>query len=140
MRNTDNYKAYKEKWYKEHPNYGRDKARNWYRAHPEKVKLANSQWRKKHPEYVVNIKLKTRYGITLQEKNKMLERQKGCCAICKRHHSLFKRRLDIDHDHRTGKIRSLLCNSCNRQLGTYQSQKLKFEQYLTKFKTLERIT
>lgn len=46
----------------------------------------------------------------------MLEQQGGVCAICGREPSP-KRRLDMDHNHKTMKIRGLLCVRCNRALG-----------------------
>jgi hypothetical protein len=47
----------------------------------------------------------------------MLERQHGVCAICG--NPPKTRRLDIDHDHRTGAVRGLLCHRCNRGLWTH---------------------
>lgn len=64
--------------------------------------------------------LKHFFGITLEEYNEMLESQNGLCAICQRHHTEFKRNLAVDHDHHTGKIRGLLCGSCNSGLGKLQ--------------------
>lgn len=45
----------------------------------------------------------------------MEKAQEGVCAICKRKPSV--RRLDVDHNHKTGKVRGLLCNQCNSSLG-----------------------
>lgn len=61
-------------------------------------------------------------GLTAEHYNKLLLRQKGCCAICGVHESTYrqigsKRHFAIDHDHDTGKIRGLLCNSCNLGIG-----------------------
>jgi len=50
----------------------------------------------------------------------MLERQAGVCAICRRPPKVGGRRLHVDHDHRTGRVRGLLCFTCNRYiLGKY---------------------
>ena len=46
----------------------------------------------------------------------MLDKQDGCCAICGEPEPPYER-LHIDHDHRTGVIRGLLCNNCNRGIG-----------------------
>lgn len=66
--------------------------------------------------------LKWKYGITLEEYDDMLEKQNGCCAICgtdksgiagvRRHWNW-----SVDHCHSTGKVRGLLCTTCNRGLG-----------------------
>ena len=49
--------------------------------------------------------------------NKKLKEQNYCCAICNRHRDEFKRNLSVDHDHKTGKVRSLLCIICNTNVG-----------------------
>lgn len=58
-----------------------------------------------------------KYGITEDQYQQILNLQRGVCAICERHQRY--RRLSIDHDHRTNKVRGLLCNWCNRSLGRY---------------------
>jgi hypothetical protein len=50
------------------------------------------------------------------ERVKMFKAQEGCCAICARHESQFKIKLSVDHNHKTGKVRALLCYPCNRFL------------------------
>lgn len=60
--------------------------------------------------------LRQKYGITEEQYNRLLEKQKGCCAICDRHSSEFKTRLSVDHNHFTGELRGLLCNYCNRRV------------------------
>ena len=45
------------------------------------------------------------------------EAQGGKCAICNAHQSTLKRSLHADHDHATGKLRGLLCSSCNVGVG-----------------------
>jgi hypothetical protein len=56
--------------------------------------------------------LKRRYGITPEQYQKMLDRQGGICAICGRPPKTL--RLSVDHDHRTGRVRGLLCYQCNK--------------------------
>lgn len=60
---------------------------------------------------------KVLYGITLIQYNQLLASQNFRCKICNTHQESLKRRLNVDHCHKTGKIRSLLCVSCNRALG-----------------------
>ncbi|KKN26953.1 hypothetical protein LCGC14_0869490 [marine sediment metagenome] len=47
----------------------------------------------------------------------MFSTQNGECAICGTHSSELDQALSVDHDHSTGKVRGLLCNSCNLMLG-----------------------
>jgi hypothetical protein len=55
-----------------------------------------------------------KYGLTLEQYNEMKERSKNLCYICSRPPK--KRSLCIDHNHKTGKVRGLLCYECNRRL------------------------
>ena len=58
------------------------------------------------------------YGITVDQYNALLKRQRQACAIC-RAPSLKKMngRLYIDHCHKTGRVRGLLCDFCNKAIG-----------------------
>ncbi len=60
-----------------------------------------------------------RYNITKEDYEKMMEGQNGKCLICGRNFDkiYFPQNTHIDHDHRTGKVRGLLCNNCNVILG-----------------------
>jgi hypothetical protein len=59
---------------------------------------------------------KRKYGITLNEYNRMLEDQGGVCAVCGKVCNSGKR-LAVDHNHLTGKVRGLLCINCNQGIG-----------------------
>ena len=50
------------------------------------------------------------------EYNRILSKQNDSCGLCKKHKSVFDRELSVDHDHATGKIRGILCNTCNRSV------------------------
>lgn len=62
--------------------------------------------------------LRNRYGLTVEKFNEMLVAQDWKCAICGAsapdHH---KKRLNVDHCHKTGIVRGLLCDACNRAIG-----------------------
>jgi hypothetical protein len=58
--------------------------------------------------------LKRRWNMTEVE---FSSRFSDNCAICGVHQDNLKVRLNIDHDHDTGKIRDVICNSCNREIG-----------------------
>lgn len=55
-----------------------------------------------------------KYGITTEDYEAMLAGQGGVCLICGR--APKARSLNVDHDHKTGKVRGLLCHQCNRHL------------------------
>jgi hypothetical protein len=83
-----------------------------------------------------NLSLKKQFNITIEDYEKMLDLQAGVCYICKGEEtSVRNRRLAVDHDHVTGKIRGLLCSNCNRALGLFKDNKellLAAAQYLEK--------
>lgn len=60
-----------------------------------------------------------RFGITETDYEALEEKQGGLCLICKESCSRGFR-LSIDHDHKTGRIRGLLCNACNIGLGSFR--------------------
>lgn len=69
-----------------------------------------------------NRELVRRYGITLEEYNALVEKQNDSCAICGTNQKGNvrggnTRYWSVDHDHKTGKVRGLLCQQCNAMLG-----------------------
>ncbi len=88
--------------------------REYQKSNKDKISDQMRKWRKINPESTKNSKLKFSYNITLDQYNSILIAQNNCCAICKRHKDEFKRDLAVDHCHKTGKIRGLLCTGCNR--------------------------
>ena len=77
--------------------------------------------KKKHAEYNRTSRLTRKYGITVEEYDKMFYLQQGCCAICGNPETNLlhgqPRRLAVDHNHSTGEVRALLCTKCNALLG-----------------------
>jgi hypothetical protein len=61
--------------------------------------------------------LRRTYGITLDEYKRILAVQEGECFACGYIPGPGKRALNVDHDHKTGLVRGLLCGQCNRALG-----------------------
>lgn len=64
-------------------------------------------------------KLLREYGITPEQYDEMLAQQGGVCAICELPCKTGKR-LAVDHDHKSGRVRGLLCMNCNRGIGHFQ--------------------
>lgn len=59
-------------------------------------------------------RLASKYGITLTQYDMLLEAQEDRCAICRR--KPRSKRLAVDHNHKTGEVRGLLCMTCNHRL------------------------
>jgi nitrate/TMAO reductase-like tetraheme cytochrome c subunit len=64
--------------------------------------------------------MKSKYKLTLDEWEKLLKSQSYQCAICHIHLEQISGHLCIDHDHKTKKIRGLLCKPCNGGIGMFQ--------------------
>lgn len=69
--------------------------------------------------------LEKSYGITIDEYKDLQNAQNFKCAICGSEgwvmdESRHKAKLALDHDHKTGAVRGLLCHNCNRALGLFQ--------------------
>ena len=90
---------------------------------PLRNKERTAEWRKKEPELmkrrVRKSQLWTKFRMTIDQYDKMLEEQKGVCAICNAQ-CISTRQLAVDHCHKTGVIRGLLCMHCNQGLGKFR--------------------
>lgn len=99
----------------------RKKSKKYRKTYPSRVAASNKKSRSKNPQSVQRslrkAKLK-RFGLSEEDYTKMLVSQNGVCAVCKQ--PGFKR-LAVDHCHKTGKIRGLLCSSCNSAEGLLKS-------------------
>jgi len=80
--------------------------------------------------------LQRRYGLSVDAYNDMLVAQAGGCAICGGQ-NIKGRRLAVDHNHQTGKVRGLLCDRCNRGLGNFQDNIEYLSSAITYLKKLE---
>lgn len=104
--------------------------RDWKRENPERVKASKDKRRaeiaakqrayaRANPDVVLNGKLMRAYGISLETYRLMVAAQGGCCACCGEPPA-GKRRLFVDHDHVTGRVRALLCHHCNAGIGCFR--------------------
>lgn len=128
----------------EHKLVVKEKARIYAREYYWKVKQKDPEilrgwsrdWKRKNRDrnrYLTKKSyLKKTYGLTYEQYLDLIEDQNGECAICRE----FKE-LHIDHCHKTGKIRALLCPECNKVLGLAK-EKIDILQsmivYIDKFK------
>ena len=84
----------------------RDKA--WHAADP----LKEIRHMLPKPNIAVNCHLQRRYCMTEQDYISKCKAQNECCALCNERAQLY-----VDHDHKTGKFRGLICNDCNLAIG-----------------------
>ena len=95
------------------------------------------KYKHQNPEKVRNNHYQRTYGITLIEYELMLKSQNGVCKICGQFETAKGNSgkilpLSIDHEHKTGKIRGLLCAKCNKALGLLNSD-IEVSKAITKY-------
>lgn len=114
-----------DKWLKiNNPIYRSNQISNttkWKLANPEKNRILVLRRQEKvrndplAKRKVKNSHLIRKYGITIDTYENMLIAQNNSCAMCFRKQG--KTALHVDHDHKTGRVRGLLCHQCNWFLG-----------------------
>jgi hypothetical protein len=110
------------KWAKDNPQKVRDNSRNWSHANPDRVRAMH---------------VKTRYGLTPEQYNRLMFLQKGICAGCSNPATC------VDHDHNCcpgerscGKcVRGLLCKACNSTLGLAKDNTTTLRNLITYIET-----
>lgn len=132
------YKEYHKSYYQKNKEKQILAAKNYYKNNKEKHKNTNIEYIKNNKEKVKEQRYKSHlmktYNITKEYYNELFEKQNGCCSICGIHQSELKKRLFVDHDHNTGKIRGLLCHNCNVGIGFFNNNEillLKAMKYLS---------
>ena len=103
--------------------------RCYYRKNRRKILADKKQWAADHYDSIRNNALQCKYGLTLEQFNKFVVKQNGKCMLCG-----FKKKLCVDHCHKTGVVRGLLCKGCNTRLSWFDNEKQfkKVMQYLKK--------
>ena len=92
--------------------------RRFKELHPEEYKIKNRLKSSKHRRK--NL-YKNKYGIDISKYDELFLKQEGKCAIC--NNTQNNKRLSVDHNHITKKVRGLLCFDCNTALGKFKDSK-----------------
>src|SRR6266850_1750444 len=120
------------KWRKKNPEKQREADRRYRERHPEKCRIKQRVWYRNNRAYALNqnrlwhqknkkkVRIRARlkkHRMTQQEHDHLLRKQKNRCAICR---EKFRKTPHIDHSHKTGRNRGLLCDDCNLGLGRFK--------------------
>lgn len=117
---------------------------HWKEALPSKnAATYQKAYRERYPNRVKNTELKKRFGITLDDYKRMAAEQDHGCAICGEKETSVDAKgaetfMPVDHCHKTGKIRELLCAACNKALGGFKDNPFllrKAAEYIEKHAT-----
>lgn len=121
-------KEYQHLWYMKNRDRLLEKAKNNRLKNKDRCIAATKRWSEMNPDkrrlIYLKSRLKIKYNITADVYFSLLENQSGVCAICFSPETKIINNnkniaiLAVDHDHKTGKIRGLLCKSCNIAIGS----------------------
>ena len=116
--------AEKARRHRANPDAARERTRQWQQDNPQRYAENRERWRASGRKAISNRRsyLKRKYGITLEQYDAMLEAQGGCCAICRRP-PRDDISLHVDHHHGSGRLRGLLCFSCNVTVGHMREER-----------------
>ena len=120
IKNANKVKNQSSSWRETNKDYDKKRKQKWYSENKMVLIKKHKEWRRNNKSKIITRHLQKTYGINLDQYNELLKKQNGCCAICQRPSKELKKRLGIDHDHTTGKIRGLLCYECNYGLGYFK--------------------
>jgi hypothetical protein len=119
-----------------------EKRRIWKMNNPDKVRAGAKRHRETHRgEWLLNnpekaklakrkSNLKNSYGMSIADWDALYNSQGGKCRLC----GVGSNKLVVDHNHRTGKVRALLCQNCNLSLGKFGDDVPGLEKAITYLK------
>lgn len=132
--NPDRAKEIQRESRNKNPEAARSRARAWHEKNRERHLAYMAERRKHHADKIRCGKLRSAFGISLEQYTSILASQNGQCAICGRAQDANKKRLAVDHCHKTSKVRGLLCSPCNQAIGLFKDSVPSLQsaiQYLT---------
>lgn len=106
----------KQKYYKKNRDKVRSRQKEWYEKNKIRIIAEKQAYAKRNPKKILHWNL-AKYGVSADQFEELVVLQDGKCAVCGGKPNGGKKRLCVDHNHTTGKLRGLLCDCCNRGLG-----------------------
>lgn len=134
MKTAEEKKQYRREQYLKNKDKEKTAREIYYYKNKESILARNKKYNKENPDKRKSAILKYEYGITLDQYNEMFRAQEGKCAICQRHQNELTRTLCVDHDHKTNKVRALLCLTCNTDVSVVENRLEEMTKYLNKYR------
>lgn len=137
-RNPEKMRAAHKRWLLKHPEHSaqwlasykltnaammRETKRRWNAANKARIDAQRAERKLKNTRQILSADLKFKFGITLEQYEEMSLSQDNACAICRIPAAELTKRMGVDHNHATEKVRGLLCNHCNTGLGFFKENK-----------------
>jgi prolyl oligopeptidase PreP (S9A serine peptidase family) len=134
MKTAEERKQYRKEQYLKNKDKEKASREIYYSKNKELILARNKKYNKENPDKRKSAILKYEYGITLDQYNEMFKEQEGKCAICQRHQNKLTRTLCVDHNHKTNKVRALLCVTCNTDVSVVENRLEEMTNYLNKYR------
>lgn len=122
-RTNSQRRTYKRKWRISRHEQCIRWEREYRRKNIIRERARQRQWRRDHPNSNRSWALWKKYRITIKDYFRLFRKQGGRCAICRKRPNKHNRQrglLEVDHNHKTGQVRSLLCFNCNIGIGNFK--------------------
>lgn len=113
-------------WNRNHSALLSSKSRARYVRNPQYFKARVKAYQDAHADAIHIAKVRNKFGLTQEQYAKLRKDYEDLCGICRRGKDY--QRLGVDHDHKTGRVRGLLCARCNAGLGMFLDNPLLLEQ------------
>jgi hypothetical protein len=111
------------------------KRREYRQTHKSEIAARGLAWSRANPQKRRAQALKSLFGLTIKEWESLFVSQGRSCGICGAIESGSKKGWATDHDHKTGKVRAILCSPCNLRLGFIEKPGVeRFMEYLSIWK------
>jgi len=109
-------RAYSRQWQRDNSERLREYKKQWSKNNPKKVEKYRKEWYKDNSIYYKKWHIKNKYNLSYENWQMMWDNQDSKCAICKEPFTNPSSAF-VDHNHKTGNIRGLLCFKCNFAIG-----------------------
>lgn len=113
-------KEYHQIWRDTHKDSEKASKARWRENNRDRIHQHALTYRKAHPYSTRARDLRNKYNLTPKQYDDMLELQNNQCAICGKSPMENKKRLSVDHCHKTKRVRGLLCYRCNTGLASFK--------------------
>ena len=133
-------------WAEEQRKKDREGRKKNYHKNRDKILKARSDKNKTNPEKLMATNLRKMYGITISDYDNMLKAQNNLCAICSLPETSIHprtkeiKKLSVDHNHNSGKVRGLLCTRCNCMIGYARESEILLNKAIEYLRTYDAST
>lgn len=128
--------AYNRQYHADHKEAKNANRKAWSEKNKEKEQAGRKQWYQENKDgKYLDTRLRSKYGITVDQYNELLKNQDGHCALCDRTDAgtSDKRRLHVDHTHDTNIVRGLLCHFHNTAVGALAEDPTQFSEKIQEY-------